>query len=247
VTQQTGPQLGVGGVVDGASYQSTLAPGDIGAAFGLGISSAAAANAPSLPLPTTLGGTQILVNGTPAPLYYTSSGQVDFQVPYESVNGLTTIQAVNNGQAGNIVSMTVASRAPQIPLLAGNAPVIVNFADGSIPVATQTSLPSHPANVGDTLIMYAFGLGQTNPVAADGAAATEIPLLEINPPVYVMLGGFFTPSVQIIPTFVGLVPELAGLYQINFALPQNAPISNDVSLSLNVEGAVSKSVTIAIQ
>jgi uncharacterized protein (TIGR03437 family) len=247
VTQQTGPQLGIGGVVDNATFQTTLAPGDIGAAFGLGISSQAATNATTLPLPTLLGGTEILVNGTPAPLYFTSTGQLDFQVPYETVDGLASVQVVNNNVPGNLVSMTIQSRAPRIPLLAGNAPIIINFADGSVPVATATQLPSHPANLGDTLIVYAIGLGQTDPIATDGASAASSPLEEIDPPVNVMLGGGFSPSVQITPLFTGLAPGFAGLYQINFTIPQNAPTGDSIPLTLNIQGSSTNVVYIAIQ
>jgi adhesin/invasin len=32
------------------------------------------------PLPTTLGTTMVIVNGAPAPLYYVSPGQINFQM-----------------------------------------------------------------------------------------------------------------------------------------------------------------------
>ena len=248
VTQQTGPQISIGGVVDGASYGATLAQGDIGAAFGLGLSSATV-SAPSVPLPTTLSGTQILVNGAEAPLYFTSTGQINFQVPYEIPPGVATVQVVNNDVPGNTVSMTVAARAPRIPLISGIAPVIVNYADNSIPVVTNPalSIPSHPAALGDTLIIYAFGLGQTNPIAADGVGASSSPLMEINPPVSVMLGGGFSPTVEVTPLFTGLVPGLVGLYQINFTIPQNAPTGNSIPLTVNVPGGGTNPVNIAIQ
>jgi uncharacterized protein (TIGR03437 family) len=250
VTQQTGPQISVGGVVDGAAYQATLSPGDIAAAFGLGLSSATV-SAPSLPLPTTLNGTSVLVNGAAAPLYFTSTGQVNFQVPYEIPAGLATVQMVNGSALGNTVSVNVAARAPRIPLISGIAPVIINYGDNSIPIVTNPalSIPSHPAALADTLIIYAFGLGETDPIATDGAAASDSPLLEIDPPVSVMLtgGGVFGQSVQVTPLFTGLVPGLAGLYQINFTIPQNAPTGNSIELTVNVKGGSTNPVYIAIE
>jgi uncharacterized protein (TIGR03437 family) len=249
VTQQTGPQISIGGVVDGAAYQATLSPGDIAAAFGLGLSSATV-SAPSLPLPATLNGTSVLVNGEAAPLYFTSTGQVNFQVPYEIPPGLATVQMVNGVALGNTVSVNVVARAPRIPLISGIAPVIVNYGDNSIPIVTNPalSIPSHPAALGDTLIIYAFGLGQTDPIATDGVASSS-PLLQIDPPVNVMLsgGGVFGQSVTVTPLFTGLVPGLAGLYQINFTIPKNAPTGTSIELTVNVKGGSTNPVYIAIQ
>jgi uncharacterized protein (TIGR03437 family) len=250
VTQQTGPQISIGGVVDGAAYQPTLSPGDIAAAFGLGLSSSTL-SATTLPLPSTLNQTSVLVNGEAAPLYFTSTGQVNFQVPYEIPSGLATVQMVNGSALGNTVSVNVVSRAPRIPLISGIAPVIINYGDNSIPVVTNPalSIPSHPAALGDTLIIYAFGLGETDPIATDGAAASDSPLLQIDPPVNVMLtgGGVFGQSVQVTPLFAGLVPGLAGLYQINFTIPKNAPTGNSIELTVNVKGGSTNPVNIAIQ
>jgi len=79
-----------------------------------------------------------------------------------------------------------------------------------------------------------------------GAPAAE-PLARVDPPSNVMLGGLFTSTVQVTPLYIGLTPYFVGLYQINFTIPQNAPTGNNVPLSLNVQGAASQGVTIAIQ
>jgi hypothetical protein len=39
------------------------------------------------PLPTNLGGATVLVNDVQVPLYYTSFGQIAFQMPYSTVTG----------------------------------------------------------------------------------------------------------------------------------------------------------------
>ena len=59
-----------------------LAIGSISSLFGENLSSQAML-ATSLTLPLTLGGASVTLNGIAAPLFYTSSGQINFFVPYE--------------------------------------------------------------------------------------------------------------------------------------------------------------------
>ncbi|HYE73082.1 MAG TPA: hypothetical protein VEF04_07125, partial [Blastocatellia bacterium] len=54
--------------VSAASYTHVLTPGGIASVFGQGMTSGASEAAVSQPLPTTLAGTQVLINGVPAPL-----------------------------------------------------------------------------------------------------------------------------------------------------------------------------------
>src|ERR1700676_1522415 len=64
----------------------------------------------------------------------------------------------------NIVSLGIASRAPRLLLLGGSPyGAITNFSDGSIaaPAGLFPGVNTHPAHVGDTLTIYAIGLGVT--------------------------------------------------------------------------------------
>jgi len=54
-----------------------VSPGSLVDIYGTGLATAAATT-PGLPLPATLGGVQVTVNGTAAPLYYVSSGLIVF-------------------------------------------------------------------------------------------------------------------------------------------------------------------------
>jgi uncharacterized protein (TIGR03437 family) len=49
------------------------------------------------PLPITLGGTTVRVNGVPAPLLYASASQINFQVPFEVSAGDATTLAQAGG------------------------------------------------------------------------------------------------------------------------------------------------------
>ena len=96
-----GPLVGPNAVVNAASYSTdaTLSPGSLASLFGLSLASSTA-GATSLPLPATLGGVQVLVNGTPAPLLYVSPTQINFQIPYEALGGNATVVVVSGGIRG---------------------------------------------------------------------------------------------------------------------------------------------------
>ena len=103
-------QIFTGGIVNISTYaQEAVSVGDIGAIFGSQFAANGTfATASNVPLATTLGSTQVLVNGVPAPLFFVSPGQINFQVPY-SLNGsaVNTVQVVANGTPGNLRSIAV--------------------------------------------------------------------------------------------------------------------------------------------
>ena len=247
VTSQSGPLISYGGIVDNTG-QAPIAPGDIAVAYGAAFSSPATATASALPLPTLLNGVQIFVNGVAAPLYYTSSGQIDFQLPYETALGTAVAQVSNNGVMGNKISVKVVAREPEILVTgaAGSPPIIVDYTTGGM--LSQSGVTAHP---GDTLVIYAIGLGQTTPAATDGTAASTSPLQSIASPITstITMGGGFNDTAVVTPAFVGLTPGLAGLYQINVTIPPTfvPPADNTVPLVLSVGGAVSRPVNITVQ
>ena len=90
-----------------------LAQGDIAAIFGDQFTLQGVAYPTGLPLQTSISGTQVLVNNIPAPLYFISNGQIDFEVPFEVSPGATTIRVVRNGQQGNLIAVNIAANAPR--------------------------------------------------------------------------------------------------------------------------------------
>ncbi len=68
-----------------ASFKPTLASGEIAALFGAGLTAGGTEVATSQPLPTTLAGTQVLINGAPASLFFAAPAQINFQVPRATI------------------------------------------------------------------------------------------------------------------------------------------------------------------
>ena len=110
------------------------------------------------PLATQLGNVQVLVNGSPAPLYFVSRQQINFQMPYETpVAHIATVQVVNAGAAGNIRSVQAVASSPHILVWAasqapGGYGIVVNPDNTLSLPATDTGLgravrPSRPGDV----------------------------------------------------------------------------------------------------
>ena len=122
--------------------------------------------------------------------------------------------------------------------------------DGSFPIPATPGVNSHPAKVGDTLVIYALGLGQTTPSVTSGTAAPSSPLALVtrtNRVIFGGGGGFFGDGVTTTPFFVGLTPGCVGLYQINVVIPDGTPSGSEVGLLLSGDDGPSNRVTIAVQ
>jgi uncharacterized protein (TIGR03437 family) len=199
-----------------APITNSVAPGQFVSLFGSGLSSTSE-GAGSLPLPTDLGNVQVTVNGVLAPISYVSQNQINALVPYSTSGGFATFQVINNGVASNPVTLYQSATAPGVftstqggfkPGLGQAAAQHVNFS-----AVTQ----SNPAKVGETLQLYVTGLGSVTPAVDDGFAAPGNPPSTVDADV-----GVFVDGVAAQVTFKGLTPGLAGLYQVNFVVPNVA-------------------------
>lgn len=251
VPDRAAPRLYYQGVVNNATFdpEQPVAKGGVVALRGEQFTYGEPRQNSSLPLPAELGGTRALVNNQPAPLYYSSYGQVNIQVPYETPEGEAVVRVERDGQRSNPVAVTVASVAPRILRLGiGDYGIVVNQ-DGTFPMRPTAGIASRPARPGEALVIYAIDLGPTVPAATSGAAAPSAePLARVVPtPVVLFGGGLFGGGVPVDALFAGLTPGFVGLYQINVVVPEEAPRGENVALTLAVGAAGSNRVTIAIE
>jgi len=190
-------------------------------------------------LATQLGGTQVLFDGVPAPMLYTSAGQTAAIVPF-GVSGLsiTALQVLVNGFLSNSVTLYVEDEIPGIFTVdasgAGQAAVLNQ--DYSV------NSPANPAKQGSVIMVYATGLGLVNPPVADGAITGTSPSKQVQP-VTATVG----PN-QADVLYAGTAPGLvAGVSQINIRLPAGTP-SGIVKLSIGGGyGPLQSNVTIAVE
>jgi len=217
--QQATPAINAGGVVSAAGVNGGVSPGGLMTLFGnslQGSTSAGAASAPSESLPDTLSGTQVLVNGTPAPLLYVSPAQINCQAPYETPVG-TPVQVVvvANGVSGLPIMVTFSAYAPTVftyPRTASSTDPVITHANNTLVT------PTSPAQPDEVLVIYATGAGKLNNAPTDGAAAPTTPPATTVATPTVTVGGAAA-TVQ----FSGLTPGFVGLLQINVQMPAVFP------------------------
>jgi uncharacterized protein (TIGR03437 family) len=237
----TGVYLNPLGVVSAANYApitNPIAPGEIITLFGSGLA-AGAANAASLPLPTTLGGVQVTINGQAAPLFYVTPGQIAAQVPQAitPANNVlyATVQVVNNNVKSNAVTVYTNYTAPGFFSAGGNGigPAAAQLANFSLVTS------ANPARVGSTVVFYATGLGSVSPTVADGAAAPS------NPPATATDTDVVFVGQQETILFNGLTPGLAGLFQLNTSIVSGTPSGTPFS-DIITPDAYSSLTTLAV-
>lgn len=245
VTAQASPTAFYQGVVNNATFEAgPVAQGELVALFGDQLAYADPKQATTLPLPTDLSGAKVYVNDRPAPIYYASYSQINFQIPYDAAIGDAVLRVERDGQRGNSIGVPIVKAAARLMRLGiGDYGIIIN-PDGSFAVPSSIGI-GHPAKAGDTQVVYALGLGPTVPVVATGAGAPGGPLAQVAPTPQVYLGGSVLGGAEpITPLFVGLTPGFVGLYQINFTIPDSAPRGNMVPMS--IDGGTNR-VNLAIQ
>jgi uncharacterized protein (TIGR03437 family) len=232
-----------GGVVNAASYLGgSVAPGEMVTIFGSGTGPDMLAGLQVLSsgkLATTIAGVQVLFDGVPAPLIYVSSTQVSCVVPYEvSGKSSTTMQVVFQNQNSNGVTLPVTVAAPGIFTAdsSGSGGGAILNQDGSL------NSPSNPAAVGSVIVVYATGEGQTTPTGADGQLGGSSP-----PKPQQMVAATVSKTPAKVLYAGGAYGLVAGVMQVNIQLPASVPTGDAVPFTLNVGGATSQVVTVAVR
>jgi uncharacterized protein (TIGR03437 family) len=175
--------------------------------------------ASSVPFPTNLSGTSVIIGGSQAPLYYVSPGQINALAPFE-------LQP--NVPYQVLVSVNGAIATPDHFTTTPGSPGIAAFANGNIiAVHLDNTLvtDASPAKPGEIIVLYLAGLGRAQNQPPTGSGA-PIPPTEPENPITLTINGKATPTL-----FVGLTPGAVGLYQINFTVPADTP---EGSLQLTV-------------
>ncbi len=218
---QAAPSFQVSGILNGASFSSTIAPNSWVTIKGAGLSATTSNwdvdDFSGNNLPTTLDRVGVTVNGTPAYVSYVSPTQINFLVPANLTPGPVQIQTTSDGLTSASVSATLAEAAPSFFTIGTNATtknqyIAATHANNSLigPPSLITGVTTTPATVGETIVLYANGLGATNPAVTGGQLITTPVPLATTPSV--MIGGL--PAAV---KFAGLVAP--GLYQLNVVVP----------------------------
>jgi len=159
--------------------------------------------------------------------------QVNFQAPFE-LTGLQSVRvAVRKGSVtGAAVDVPVFDSHPAVFTNDGTKAIVVHAADNTLVTA------SSPLQPGENVYLYATGLGAVDNTPPTGAATPSSPLARTRTLPTVTIGGQMS-----IVRFAGLAPDLAGVYQVNLAVPINIP-SGEQDLVLTLDGKPSPTVRV---
>lgn len=189
----------VSSVVNGASLGNTASPGMIALINGSNLANSSA-NAPNTsPLPYTLGGVSVNVNGIDAPILAVSPSQLKIQIPFEAGAGPAVVGVNNNGQIAGY-EFQIAPTSPAV------------FVDANGFVAGTSS-----AAQGGKLSFTLTGFGDVTPSLSTGYAptgnASTPSTYKPRLPLSVTVGGL-----EVFINSYGLQPGSEGTVLVNITL-----------------------------
>jgi len=218
----------ISSVVNAANGTSPVAPLGLISVYGQQMSPVNMATS-QIPLPTALADSCLSVNGSPVPLLFVSSQQINAQLPF-NVSGSSTMTVHTPGGISNNFYFTVQSTAPSVFMSAAAGPdtglaAIVRMNNNQLVTATN------PINPNDTIVIFLTGMGQTSPAVVAGLPSPQSPLASANAVPIVTLGG-----VALTVSYAGLSPDEVGVYQINATVPTGVSPGVSVPLTINQGG-----------
>lgn len=192
-------------------------------------------------LPTNRDGVCVEMNGSRAPLFLVSPGQINLQAAIAPGVNAASVEVIVNCDQPN----TLRSAAFNLPIAAATPQFFffVNNLDGVNPIAAVNEttgafigapdlIPGaafEPARPGETVTLFMTGLGTTNPNIEPGVIPTVAARTTL--PVSVQVGGVAVETI-----YAGVTPFFAGLYQVSFTLPLDTP-SGNLAVLVSVGGA----------
>jgi uncharacterized protein (TIGR03437 family) len=206
--------------------------------------------APSVPLPTTLADTSVWFGRRQAPILAVAKvngqEQVNVQLPAFDRNdpnrpGGSLI--VKKGRVLGFSALSFFEVWTSIFLDSAGKPLITH-ADFSRITA------ENPARSGETIIIWATGLGWVDPPVREGDAAPVSPLARTVTTPVVRIGGrdggvLFSGGENARVVFSGLTPGFVGLYQVNAVVPPVPP--GEHLLAIGTDNFVHDTAMIAVE
>jgi uncharacterized protein (TIGR03437 family) len=221
-----------------ANVGTAVAPGSYISIFGSNLSDDTdSSSAARLPLAIDFVIVSFDTGGLSVPghLTYVSPSQVNVQVPWE-LEGQTfaQVKVTINYSYGNVVAVPIASFAPAF--FEGSAGVVA-----ALDLNYQVIGASNPAVRGQSISLFANGLGPVTNTPASGDPASSTLLSKTTSAPTVTIGGVSAPVL-----FSGLAPGFAGLYQMNVTVPASIG-AGPQTVTLSIGGQVAKASRITVQ
>ena len=226
------PSYSASSVVNAATgVAGDFAPNSIVAIYGtdLAYSTQSAASGSGV-LPVTLAQVAVNVSGAAANLFYVSPTQINFLVPANLLAGPKTVTVIRAGVAGPVIPLTLKETSPGF-FSTTDGTVIATHADGSL--CTTDS----PANAEEIIVLYAVGLGRTDPETVPGKPSTHAASIVMMGQLAILLNGSVVDASRIL--YAGTTPGFAGLYQINLRVPVTSAENPEIRVFIGQQGSPS--------
>jgi uncharacterized protein (TIGR03437 family) len=220
-------------LVNAADQTSPVAPGGLINVMGTNLSPVNLATN-EVPLPTALADSCLTVNGVPLPMLFVSANQINAQLPF-NVDGSATMVLRTPGGISDNYLFSILPAAPSV-FRSGTAGPETGLATVVRADNNQLVTPTNPVHPGDTITIFATGLGRTTPAIDAGMPAPSNPVTSTLIQPTVTLGG-----TALNVTFAGLAPGQIGVYQINATVPaRNVPEGMPVPLVISQGGSATE-------
>lgn len=246
--------LSVESVVNSASMMpGALAPGTLAVVRGSGFSEdsiTASANG-TQQLPVKLGGVQVFLYGMALPILSVSPTEVQFQLPYHLPGILNGTLYVRSERADGAVEISKGTRidieaaAPGIYAFGGQEPraglILHAQGNGNSPAGAPVTA-SNPARAGETLLLWATGLGEVENSSVKAGAPLNSADAVVANSIEAGVDG------RSVPVISALLPQGAvGVYEIRIQLPDDVASDPKAQLSLLENGHASNAVLFPLE
>jgi uncharacterized protein (TIGR03437 family) len=212
-----------------------LAPGTLAQVSGSSLAPSPA-QSDSLPLQTTLNGTQVLIGPLTAALFSVSDGLLNVQIPTDlQPDKEYPIVVATSGGITLPDIITTAKATPSVIVNPDNSVTALHGADFS-PVTADA-----PAVANETILLSLVGMGATDPPLATGAAApADTPATVVTTAMVTIAGE------QATVLFAQLTPGAVGMYQIAVVVPADLQAIN-APVVITQNGVAANKATLPIQ
>jgi uncharacterized protein (TIGR03437 family) len=224
-------------VVNAADFTLPVAPGGLISIFGQQMSPVNIATS-EIPLPTALGESCLTVNGVAVPLFFVSTQQINGQLPF-NVDGNAQMTLRTPGGISDNFNFSILPAAPAV-FRTGIAGPETGIATITRADNGQFITPTNPVHPGDSIVIWATGLGHTSPAIDSGMPSPADPLASAVIQPIVTIGGAGL-DIQ----YAGLTPGSVGLYQINAKIPGSVPQGLSMPLVVS-QGASSTTLNVRV-
>ena len=223
--------------VNGARIETAfpVSPGSYAQAYG-NLAGVPTQTSGSVPLPTELGGIQVLIGeaNTPAPLYDVRSTVVSFVVPFTVAPGPQRIRVVRAGTDVASGTMNVFPVSPGI---------FVNLADakrqgGILNQSGIYAVQGSPARRGEVIQIFATGQGAVSVNVPAGGVPPSGTLVNATAKTRAWIS---VDEAEVL--FSGLSPQFPGLWQINLRVPDKSYLTGQVPVFVSIDGVSSNVVS----